>query len=161
MYAFCNVWVCVCVGVLVICVLVFTVFLYCFVDVYLFLFVTSKGYCHRVKTQLQQIMMMMMMMMMIMMIIIIIIMCFSSHFLHNDATNTVSFPSFCCSTCKMFSPFWTLCRVQLKCDDTRRRTGREVRGNLANVVGSRYPSQYLGTWCIQHYYRWCAHIGCQ
>jgi len=20
---------------------------------------------------------------------------------------------------------------------------------------------YLGTWCIQHYYRWCAHLGCQ
>ena len=20
---------------------------------------------------------------------------------------------------------------------------------------------YLGTWCIQHYYHWCAHLGCQ
>jgi len=29
-----------------------------------------------------------------------------------------------------------------------------------NAVGSQYPSHYLGTWCIQHYYRWCAHLGC-
>ena len=46
-------------------------------------------------------------------------------------------------------------RVQLKCDDTRRRTGRQVKGKLANAVGSQYPSHYLGTRCIQHYYRWC------
>jgi len=26
---------------------------------------------------------------------------------------------------------------------------------LANAVGSQYPSHYLGTWCIQAYYRWC------
>ena len=32
---------------------------------------------------------------------------------------------------------------------------------LANAVGSQYSSHYLGTWCIQHYYRWCAHLGCQ
>ena len=32
---------------------------------------------------------------------------------------------------------------------------------LANGVCSQYPSHYLGTWCIQHYYRWCAHLGCQ
>ena len=38
---------------------------------------------------------------------------------------------------------------------------REVKGKLANGVGSQYPSHYLGTWCIQHYYRWCAHLGCQ
>jgi hypothetical protein len=32
-----------------------------------------------------------------------------------------------------------------------------------NVVESsiRYSSHYLGTWCIQHYYRWYAHLGCQ
>ena len=38
---------------------------------------------------------------------------------------------------------------------------REVKwwGKLANGVGSQYSSHYLGTWCIQHYYRWCAHIG--
>ena len=30
-----------------------------------------------------------------------------------------------------------------------------------NAVCSQYPSHYLGTWCIQHYYRWCAHLGCQ
>jgi hypothetical protein len=44
-------------------------------------------------------------------------------------------------------------RLQLKCDGTRRRTGGEVKGKLANGVGSQYPSHYLGTWCIQHYYR--------
>ena len=32
---------------------------------------------------------------------------------------------------------------------------------LANAVGSQYSSQYPGTLCIQHYYRWCAHLGCQ
>ena len=29
----------------------------------------------------------------------------------------------------------------------------EVKGTLVNGVGSQYPSHYLGTWCIQHYYR--------
>jgi len=53
------------------------------------------------------------------------------------------------------------CRVQLKYDGTRWRTGEQVRGKLANGVGSQCPSHYLGTWCIQHYYRWCAHLGCQ
>ena len=43
--------------------------------------------------------------------------------------------------------------VQLKCDGTRLRTGGEVKGKLANGVGSQYSSHYLGTWCIQHYYR--------
>jgi hypothetical protein len=28
-------------------------------------------------------------------------------------------------------------------------------GKLANAVGSQYSSHYLGTRCIQHYYRWC------
>ena len=27
---------------------------------------------------------------------------------------------------------------------------------LANAVDTQYPSHYPGTWCIQHYYRWCA-----
>jgi len=36
-----------------------------------------------------------------------------------------------------------------------------VKGKLANGVGSQYSSHYLGTWCIQHYYRWCAHLGSQ
>ena len=45
-------------------------------------------------------------------------------------------------------------RLQLKCDSTRWRTGREVKGKLANAVGNQYSSHYLGTWCIQHYYRW-------
>jgi len=44
-------------------------------------------------------------------------------------------------------------RVQFKYDDIRWRTGREVKGKLANGVGSQYPSHYHGTWCIQHYYR--------
>ena len=43
--------------------------------------------------------------------------------------------------------------VQLKRDGTRLRTGGEVKGKLANGVGSQYPSHYIGTWCIQHYYR--------
>jgi hypothetical protein len=60
------------------------------------------------------------------------------------------------------SPKWVMYgRVQLKCDGTRWRTGGEVKGKLANGVGSLYSSHYLGTWCIQHYYRWCAHLGCQ
>jgi hypothetical protein len=36
-----------------------------------------------------------------------------------------------------------------------------VKGKLANGVGSQYASHYLGTWCIQHYYRSYAHLGCQ
>ena len=36
------------------------------------------------------------------------------------------------------------CRVQLECDGTRWRTGGEVKGKLANGVGSQYPSHYLG-----------------
>ena len=43
-----------------------------------------------------------------------------------------------------------ICRLQLKRDGTRWRKGREVRGKLANGVGSPYPSHYLVTWCIQH-----------
>jgi len=38
---------------------------------------------------------------------------------------------------------------------------REVKGKLANRVGSQYSSHYLGTWCIHHYYHWSAHRGCQ
>ena len=41
-------------------------------------------------------------------------------------------------------------RLQLKCDGTRWRTGGEVKGKLANGVGSQYSSHYLGTWCAQH-----------
>jgi hypothetical protein len=29
----------------------------------------------------------------------------------------------------------------------------EEKGKLANGVGRQYPSHYLGTWCMQHYYR--------
>ena len=45
------------------------------------------------------------------------------------------------------------CRLQLKCDGTWRRTGGEAKGKPVNGVGSQYPSHYLGTWCIQNYYR--------
>ena len=38
-------------------------------------------------------------------------------------------------------------RVQLKCDGTRWRPGREVKGKLANGVDSQYSSHYLGT-CV-------------
>ena len=41
-------------------------------------------------------------------------------------------------------------RVQLKCDGTQWRTGGEVK---VNGVGSQHLSHYLGTRCIQHYYR--------
>ena len=34
------------------------------------------------------------------------------------------------------------------------------RGKLENTVGRQYSSHYLVTWCIRHYYRWCAHLGC-
>ena len=57
--------------------------------------------------------------------------------------------------------WWGGTRVQLKCDGTRWRMGGEVKGKRANAVGSQYPSHYLGTRCIQHYYRWCAQLGCQ
>jgi hypothetical protein len=52
------------------------------------------------------------------------------------------------------------CKLQLKCDGTRWRAEGEVKGKLANGVGSQYPSHYLGTWCIRHYYSWCVHLGC-
>jgi hypothetical protein len=42
-------------------------------------------------------------------------------------------------------------RVQLKRDGTWWRMEGEVKGKLANGVGSQYPSHHLGTWCIQHY----------
>jgi hypothetical protein len=48
-------------------------------------------------------------------------------------------------------------RIKLKCDGTLWRKGEEVRGKPANRTSSQYSSHYLGKWCIQHYYRWCAH----
>jgi len=53
------------------------------------------------------------------------------------------------------------CRLQLKRDGTRWRMGGKVKGKLANGVSSQYSLHYLGTWCNQHYYHWCAHLGCQ
>jgi len=29
-----------------------------------------------------------------------------------------------------------------------------VKGKLANGMGSQYSSHFIGTWCIQHHYRW-------
>jgi len=66
---------------------------------------------------------------------------------------------FACSDVLLYlEPFG---RVQLKRDGTRWRTGGEVKEKLMNGVGSQSPSHYNGTRCIQHYYRWCAHLGCQ
>ena len=53
------------------------------------------------------------------------------------------------------------CRVQLKYDGPWWHTGGEVKGTLANEVGKQYSSHYLGTWCTQHYYLWCAQLGYQ
>ena len=67
-----------------------------------------------------------------------------------------------CFACSLWGlMFLSLSRLQLKSDATRWRTGEEVKGKVANEVGSQYSSHYLGTRCIQHYYRWCAHLGCQ
>jgi len=41
------------------------------------------------------------------------------------------------------------------------RMGGEVKGKLANGMRSQYSLHNLGTWCIQHYYRWCTHLCCQ
>ena len=38
--------------------------------------------------------------------------------------------------------------------------GDAREGKLVNLGCSQYSSHYLGTRCIQHYYRWCAHLGC-
>jgi hypothetical protein len=44
-----------------------------------------------------------------------------------------------------FPPPILICvRVQLKCDGTRWRTGGEVKGKLANGLGSQYPPHFLG-----------------
>jgi len=37
---------------------------------------------------------------------------------------------------------------------------REGKWRGTGGVGSQYSSHYLGTWCIEHYYRRCAHLGC-
>jgi len=40
--------------------------------------------------------------------------------------------------------------------------GRGSEGETGEWSGySQYSPHYLGTWCIQHYYRWWAHLGCQ
>ena len=54
-----------------------------------------------------------------------------------------------------------MCRIPLKCDGTRWRTGGEVKRNLANAVRSKYSSHYLGTCYTQDYGRWCSQLGCQ
>jgi hypothetical protein len=49
----------------------------------------------------------------------------------------------CQITHHIFMRIFYACRFQLKCDGTRWRTGGEVKGKLANGVGSQYPSHYL------------------
>jgi hypothetical protein len=66
-----------------------------------------------------------------------------------------------CGFCACAIRFRTSSTLQLKPDGTRWRTGGEMKGKLANEVGCQYSSHYLGTWCIQHYYRWCAYLGSQ
>ena len=68
-------------------------------------------------------------------------------------------PSGCTMALGWTQPLTEMRRLQVKCDGTRWRTGGEVKGKQANGVGSQYPSHYLGTWCIQHYYRWSANFG--
>jgi len=65
--------------------------------------------------------------------------------LHCTVTTHVNlFPTYCTRS------YIKITEVQLKCDGTRWRKGEEVKGKLANGVGSQYPSHYIGTWCIQH-----------
>ena len=52
-------------------------------------------------------------------------------------------------------------RLHSKCDGTRWHMGGEEKGKLVNGLDSQYSSHYLGTWCSQHYYHWCAHLGCR
>jgi len=62
----------------------------------------------------------------------------------------------CCLCCSRMLLVESSCNVM-----AHGTHGRGVKGKLANGVGSQYPSHYLVTRCIQHYYRWCAHFGCQ
>jgi len=59
------------------------------------------------------------------------------------------------------SPCAITLTLQLKFDGTRWRKGGEEQGKLAMQWVASTTSHYLGTWCIQHYYRWRAHLGCQ
>jgi hypothetical protein len=76
-------------------------------------------------------------------------------------TNKISIPSYKLQVLNQMLIKYTLqissplvSRLQLKCDVTRWHTEGEVKGKLTFAVGSHYPSHYLGTRCIQHYYRW-------
>jgi hypothetical protein len=52
--------------------------------------------------------------------------------------------------------------VDSSCNMMAHRDVREgSEGKISNAVCSQYSSHYLGICCIQHYYRWCAHLGCQ
>jgi len=55
----------------------------------------------------------------------------------------------------------SVCRARSEPGGTRWRTGGEVKGKLANGLGSQYSSRHLRTWSIQHYSSWCAHLGCK
>jgi hypothetical protein len=80
----------------------------------------------------------------------------------SEATGDCLYSDRSCRHTSMWQKSLAQCsRDQLKCDGTWWCTGGEVKGKLANGVGSQYSSHYLGTWCIQQYYRWWAHLGCQ
>ena len=55
------------------------------------------------------------------------------------------------------SGLWQCCQWQSSWNVMAHGDAREEkrRGKLSNAVGSQYPSHYLGTRCIQHYYHWC------
>jgi hypothetical protein len=84
------------------------------------------------------------------------------HTLHFFLEVALEFDLFCvegilyengpCSTDLLAVVSGFVARLQLKCDGTWCRMEGEVKGKLANGVGSQYLSHYLGTWCIQHDY---------
>ena len=58
----------------------------------------------------------------------------------------------------------------IDCPETSVTNSQPTMGNIPEKRGShthiipqsfQYSSHYLGTCCIQHYYRWCAHLGWQ
>ena len=85
--------------------------------------------------------------------------CLAKQFQHQNWPIQLAF--LLATVCKIFFSSLTLCIDQLKRDGTRWRMGGEVKGKMVNGLGTQYSSHYLGTWCIQHYYRWSAHLGCQ
>jgi hypothetical protein len=62
--------------------------------------------------------------------------------------------TFSCTLCMFVESSWNL---------MAHGNAREEkwRGNWLMEWVASTSSYYLGTWCIQHYYRWCAHLSCQ